>query len=313
MINLNFCSVLNKKSGEPLAGSAPFAKYFVFISWPKKFWQFEALEAKGGFPKGLKTWMKENSKVFGKISIRLANRRGLNNEEVEIFIYPSKYHYTKIKPNKILEVLDSHFQQETTNQNFVKQIKNDQIFICTHGRHDKCCAKFGQKLADKMRLHVFKKKLPVEIWESSHIGGHRFAATLIDFPSGYSYGRLTPEEIPNFFEYRKKGKLYASAYRGSVFLTELEKVAEAHVQHYCSEQNFSSKLTIQNIQKISEKKFTCDVLINPSNGLIDPKVASQKELSFSFFLKNFKTPSGCDSLEESELRKCWKMESPISE
>ena len=71
-----------------------------------------------------------------------------------------------------------------------------------------------------------------------------------------------------------------------MFLTELEKVAEAHVQHYCSEQNFSSKLTIQNIQKISEKKFTCDVLINPSNGLIDPKVASQKELSFSFLPKS---------------------------
>jgi len=54
MSDLNYCSFLTKQSGEPLAGTATFAKHFVFISWPKKYWQYEALEAKGGFPQGLK-------------------------------------------------------------------------------------------------------------------------------------------------------------------------------------------------------------------------------------------------------------------
>ncbi|MED5404081.1 MAG: hypothetical protein VYD61_09475, partial [SAR324 cluster bacterium] len=61
MSDSNYCSVLTRKSAEPLAGTAPFARHFVFITWPKKYWQYEALEAKGGFPQGLKKWMKEQS------------------------------------------------------------------------------------------------------------------------------------------------------------------------------------------------------------------------------------------------------------
>ena len=52
MTDFNYCSILSKKSNEPLAGTAPYAKHFVFITWPKKYWQYDALEAKGDFPKG---------------------------------------------------------------------------------------------------------------------------------------------------------------------------------------------------------------------------------------------------------------------
>ena len=45
---------MTRQTGEPLAGTAPFAKHFVFITWPKKYWQYEALDSKGGFPEGLK-------------------------------------------------------------------------------------------------------------------------------------------------------------------------------------------------------------------------------------------------------------------
>ena len=68
MTDFNYCSILSKKSNEPLAGTAPYAKHFVFITWPKKYWQYDALEAKGDFPKGLKKWMKEQKgpKVIAK-------------------------------------------------------------------------------------------------------------------------------------------------------------------------------------------------------------------------------------------------------
>ena len=181
MSESKFCSKLCRQSGEPLAGSAPFAEHIVFITWPKKFWEYEALESKGGFPTGLKNWMKEKSKFCGKISIRLASRAKLGNDNVEIFIYPGESYYSNVLPKEIPEVLESHFQQNTSSFFHCKKLEKDQIFICTHGRHDKCCAKFGQKLADQMRYHVHEQNYPVEVWESSHLGGHRFAATMIDF------------------------------------------------------------------------------------------------------------------------------------
>ncbi len=311
MSNSNYCSFLTRQSGEPLAGTAPFARHFVFISWPKKFWQYEALEAKGGFPQGLKKWMKEQSKVNGKISIRLVSHSGLNHDKVDIFIYPEKLCYSKVLPEDIPAVLESHFRYGDTTSFSAAEIEQDQILICTHGRHDKCCAKFGQELADKMRYHVLKQKTSIEVWESSHLGGHRFAPTMLDFPTGLAYGRLTPDEIPNFLASRKEGLVYGPAYRGTVFLSELEQVAEANVQHYCSMRNWSCQFQIQNLEKISEEKFRCIAMFRKSESSINPQNNIPDELPFTFKLKGFESPSGCDELEVRKLRKCWELESTI--
>ena len=312
MSKYKFCSIASKESEEPIAGSAPFAEHFIFISWPKKFWGYEALEAKGGFPKGLKGWMKQNSQTYGKISIRLISSIETNNIISNIYIYPGKYIYPNVNPINIPSILDLHFKRDLRDSNSLKKFKNDQIFICTHGRHDKCCSKYGQKLANKMRDYVDKQNLNLDIWESSHLGGHRFAATLIDFPNGYSYGRMTSEEIPNFFEFRNINKIYTPAYRGSVFLSELEKVAEAHLQHYCFSKKWLCDLEIKNIEKISENKFNCIAKFNFGKNLICTKKESQQEGEFSFVLKEFKNASGCDSIENPELRKCWEMEPPVN-
>jgi len=308
MIDSKFCSILSKYSGEPLAGTAPFAENFVFISWPKKFWNVEALEAKGGFPKGLKSWMMSKSKVFGKISIRLISREGLENTKTNIYIHPGKFIYEKVSPDEIPKVLDLHFQQDRTISDTLTKFDYDQIFICSHGRHDKCCAKFGHKLAEKMRSHVANQNLNVEIWESSHLGGHRFAPTFIDFPTGRAYGRLSLEEIPTFFEYRNSKKLYAKAYRGSVYLSELEQVAEAFIQHYCFTKKWSCEIKIKNLKRNNENKFGCTAVFNSSNGPIYSQKNIPTELAFSFVLKEFMTPSGCDGIFEPTLRKCWEIE-----
>jgi hypothetical protein len=163
-----------------------------------------------------------------------------------------------------------------------------------------------------MQYHVQKQNSSVEVWESSHLGGHRFAATMIDFPSGRVYGRMTPDEIPRFLESRKQGQVYGSAYRGSIFLPELEQVAEAHVQHYCSVQKLDCQVKIKKLEKLSEDKFSCTATfeINKHSAVSQNNIPD--ELAFSFKLKDFESPSGCDALEEPQLRKCWELELPLS-
>jgi len=312
MSESKFCSISCQQSGEPLAGTAPFAKHIIFITWPKKFWEYEALDSKGGFPTGLKKWMKEKSKISGKISIRLASRAKLENDKVKIFIYPGKRYYSNILPKEIPEVLESNFQHHTSPIFSCGKFEQDQIFICTHGRHDKCCAKFGQKLADQMRYHVQKQKSSIEVWESSHLGGHRFAATMIDFPSGRVFGRMTPNEIPKFLESRKRGHVYSSAYRGALFLPELEQVAETHVQHYCSVNQLACDVKIKNLEKLGEDKFRCIASLKVNDNFVESQKIIPDELVFSFKLKEFESPKSCDALEKKQLRKCWVLELPPS-
>jgi len=66
----------------------------------------------------------------------------------------------------------------------------DALFlVCTHGRHDMCCAERGRPLARALALQQ-----PERTWECSHIGGDRFAPNLLVFPHGIYFGRVEPED-----------------------------------------------------------------------------------------------------------------------
>jgi len=311
MSGSKFCSLMTRETGEPLAGTAPFAKHFVFITWPKKYWQYEALDSKGGFPVGLKEWMKAQSEITGKISIRLVSHKELSNESVDIYIYPEKIHYSNILKEEITGVLMSHFMNERNSEDKVKKIEKDHIFVCTHGRHDKCCAKFGQELANNLRKHLKDQQDNIEVFDSSHLGGHRFAPTMIDFPSGRAYGQLTTEEIPDYFESRKQGMVYARAYRGSVFLPELVQVAEAYVQRFRSIKQWNCQVKISNLEKLNDKNFRCSASFYiPENGIAS-QTEIRDEVAFTFKLKEYEGPSGCNGINQSKLRKCWELGNPL--
>lgn len=59
--------------------------------------------------------------------------------------------------------------------------------VCTHGRVDAACGKFGASL--ERALHG--RFAHVRARRTAHFGGHRFAPTMIEWPSGRFWGRLT--------------------------------------------------------------------------------------------------------------------------
>jgi hypothetical protein len=66
----------------------------------------------------------------------------------------------------------------------------DPLFlVCTHGRRDVCCAERGRPLA-----RALAGAFPDRTWESSHVGGDRFAGNLVAFPHGLYLGRVGSDE-----------------------------------------------------------------------------------------------------------------------
>ena len=61
------------------------------------------------------------------------------------------------------------------------------LLVCTHGKHDACCAEQGRPIAA-----VLSAAYPDETWEVSHIGGDRFAGNALVLPYGLYLGRLDP-------------------------------------------------------------------------------------------------------------------------
>jgi hypothetical protein len=83
------------------------------------------------------------------------------------------------------------------------------FLVCTHGRHDPCCAELGRPLATALAA-----AFPEETWESSHIGGDRFAGNLLVFPYGVYFGRVGPSQGPAVARSYLEGRLDLAHLRG---------------------------------------------------------------------------------------------------
>lgn len=81
--------------------------------------------------------------------------------------------------------------------------------VCTHGRHDKCCAKFGFATYCALRDQAGDS-----VWQCSHVGGDRFAANVVLLPQGIYYGNVFPEEAAELVELSRGGKISLKHYRG---------------------------------------------------------------------------------------------------
>ncbi|MFO8098293.1 MAG: hypothetical protein R6T83_01585, partial [Salinibacter sp.] len=49
---------------------------------------------------------------------------------------------------------------------------------------------------------------PEAAWQTSHLGGHRFAPTALVLPHGTHYGWLRPNDLPNLVAAHRRGQLY---------------------------------------------------------------------------------------------------------
>ena len=76
------------------------------------------------------------------------------------------------------------------------------LLVCTHGRHDQCCAVRGRPIA--AALSALRRE---QVWECSHIGGDRFAANLLVMPQGLYLGRVPAEDASAVLGALEDGRL----------------------------------------------------------------------------------------------------------
>ncbi|MDT3397681.1 sucrase ferredoxin, partial [Streptomyces sp. B1866] len=83
------------------------------------------------------------------------------------------------------------------------------VLVCTNGRRDRCCALLGRPLAAELAASGVEGT-----WEVTHIGGHRFAPTLVVLPYGYAYGRATAQAVKDVLVSVREGRVVTDGCRG---------------------------------------------------------------------------------------------------
>ena len=95
------------------------------------------------------------------------------------------------------------------------------IVVCAHGRHDECCAVRGRRVAADLA-----ERYPDWTWECSHMGGDRFAATMLLFPHGLSYGRVDHADAPRIVDEYLAARIVPGHFRGRSSLSRQEQAAQ---------------------------------------------------------------------------------------
>jgi hypothetical protein len=99
------------------------------------------------------------------------------------------------------------------------------VAICTHGKHDQCCAVRGRSACNAIAAGY-----PEFTWECSHLGGDRFAATMLILPVGLCYGRVDSAEPADLVRLYLEGRLDNRYLRGRTSLPHAVQAAQYFVR-----------------------------------------------------------------------------------
>lgn len=81
--------------------------------------------------------------------------------------------------------------------------------VCTNGKRDRCCALLGRPLATELVASGVRG-----VWEVTHLGGHRFAPTVLVLPYGYAYGRAEAHTVKEALHGVQEGRVVVEGCRG---------------------------------------------------------------------------------------------------
>lgn len=206
-----FCRDICIERSEPLAGAGSAAKRYILLHWPRAHWRVPRTQSYA-MPLVLSD------------AITTANAAGLHVALVDgddIALSCDSINIAQIEPQKAAALIRKLAAGDILTGEPDNRIT---IVCCTDAKQDPCCARYGfatwKALKAQADPHHFR------ILQSTHIGGCRFAASVIVLPQRARYSRLEPNNIADFLKHIKNGKPYLPAYRGNPALDPIAQVAD---------------------------------------------------------------------------------------
>ena len=222
---INYCSDFSISLGEPVFATAPRIEAWVLLEYPyahpakalKESTLQENIKAHlsaalDSIPHSRLLMIKRsNRKPQSGVNLILA-LSGTNNPRMTRF-------QLKDYPDIPSIDLEAAFTELANNPE--KGEVSPLILICTNGKRDVCCARYGLPLFNEMRKYD-----RADVWQSSHMGGHRFAANVISLPYGIYYARIPVSGAGLFVEHCSNGEINLPYYRGRTCYTAEQQAAE---------------------------------------------------------------------------------------
>jgi hypothetical protein len=105
--------------------------------------------------------------------------------------------------------LDLQRLSSGSEPSFGSPVSEPVFLVCTHARRSPCCGRFGAPIA-----RALAARHPGQVWETTHVGGHRFAANLVILPHGLYYGPVGVDAATAAISAYQHGAITPGRYRG---------------------------------------------------------------------------------------------------
>ncbi|MXP21203.1 sucrase ferredoxin [Gordonia sp. HNM0687] len=139
------------------------------------------------------------------------------------------------------------------------------VAVCAHGKHDQCCAVRG-----RAATAAISAVYPEWTWECSHLGGDRFAATMILYPHGLSYGAVDSADDPAAIVHRyTNGRLDNELLRGRTSLPHAVQAAQYFVRRATGDDRIDALAPID----VRRADHRIEVVLEGSDGPIGVTLA----------------------------------------
>ena len=224
-----FCSELSRLSGERSAGTASTGAVWLLLEYPHG-WGRKAFE-QSALPPEVKQFLKETmARIKHSRILFIKTDRGRADARMNLFVVRCRERspfVVRLRLERYFDVLGYDLSAVASGQDTQGgEVCDEPLFlVCTHGRRDKCCAKFGVPLYNSLR-----ETAGDTVWQSSHVGGDRFAGNLVCFPHGLFYAHTTPEAGRRVVEDYRAGRVTAEEFRGRACYSHFIQAAEAFIR-----------------------------------------------------------------------------------
>jgi hypothetical protein len=205
-----FCSEVSRAGAEPLAATASRVDHWLLVEYRGR-WSRDAL-AGSGLSERVKAHLREQAAARPHTKL-LAVRRPERRRQratprgIAVLWGSSRARGGELSRAEV-DAYDDLLDLDLTAPG--EPLDHPLFLVCTHGRRDRCCALHGRPLSDALVELAGADR----VWQSSHVGGDRFAGNVVILPEGLYFGRVGPGEARLVLDEYLAGRIDLTHYRG---------------------------------------------------------------------------------------------------
>lgn len=208
----DYCSLHSQAAGEPLVGTATRVDIWFALTYNGE-WGAKAL-AESSLPQRVKAHLAAAESFLANARVQFIKQPGRDPDPLRLYVAHAKpgferlYRFDLASYQDLLALDLTHIAR--ADPAFDSYLSGERLhLVCVNGRRDKCCARFGVPVYDALA-----KLGGDSVWQTTHLGGHRFAPTVVFLPHGIHYGRVQPADAPALLDAYDRAELVLANLRG---------------------------------------------------------------------------------------------------